>query len=133
MDYFEPNLSYYHIHYQKDHNFSLNYDNSLEPYNCERGYGCFLRYSIIWTLALCAAYLCVFFIGLVGNVSVLWIIISLRKTHKHSVFSTCNKAFNGFIGNLAFADLLVVIFCMPPTLISNIFKSKLIYWNIFVF
>jgi hypothetical protein len=93
--------------------------------SCDSNHGCFMRYSIIWTLALCIAYLFVFFIGLIGNMSVLWIIITLRRTHNLSVFSTCNKVFNGLIGNLAFADLLVVIFCLPPTLIGNIFSRKL--------
>ena len=93
--------------------------------NCIDGqYDCLLRYSTGWTVALCVAYLFVFFIGLVGNMSVLWIIYSFRRTYELSVFNSCNKVFNGLIGNLAFADLLVVIFCLPPTLVGNIFRRK---------
>ena len=84
-----------------------------------------MRYSAIWTMALCIAYLIVFFLGLVGNLSVLWVIFILRRNSRHSMFATCNKVFNGLIGNLALADLLVIIFCLPATLISNIFTRKL--------
>ena len=91
---------------------------------CDQGDFCFMRYSTVWTIALCVAYLFVFFIGLVGNLSVLWIIWKFRRTHDLSMFNSCNKVFNGLIGNLAFADLLVVLFCLPPTLIGNIFSRK---------
>lgn len=84
------------------------------------------RYSPVWTLALSIAYLVVFFLGLVGNLSVLWVIFILRRNSRQSMFATCNKVFNGLIGNLALADLLVIIFCLPATLISNIFTRKLL-------
>ncbi|XP_054157511.1 neuropeptide SIFamide receptor-like [Oppia nitens] len=90
--------------------------------NCDSDDYCFMRYSAGWTVALCIAYLLVFIIGLVGNLSVLWIILTFRRTYDLSVFNSCNKVFNGLISNLAFADLLVVIFCLPPTLIGNIFS-----------
>ena len=84
------------------------------------------RYSPMWTIVLCIAYLVVFFLGLVGNLSVLWVIFILRRNSRHSMFATCNKVFNGLIGNLAFADLTVIVFCLPATLISNIFTRKYI-------
>jgi hypothetical protein len=131
MEYFGSlvNISSHHLLNKSLVNHSL-HTNIREMRNelqlgCDSNYGCFMRYSIIWTMALCIAYLFVFFIGLIGNMSVLWIIITLRRTHNLSVFNTCNKVFNGLIGNLAFADLLVVIFCLPPTLIGNIFSRKL--------
>lgn len=83
------------------------------------------RYSPLWTIVLCIAYFIIFFLGLVGNLSVLWVIFILRRNNRHSMFATCNKVFNGLIGNLALADLLVIIFCLPATLISNIFTRKL--------
>src|SRR5699024_369397 len=84
------------------------------------------RYSPLWTIVLCIAYLVVFILGLVGNLSVLWVIFILRRSSRHSMFATCNKVFNGLIGNLALSDLLVLIFCLPATLISNIFTRKYI-------
>lgn len=81
-------------------------------------------YPASWTVALCIAYLIVFLIGLVGNLSVLWVIFVLRRNSCHSMFATCNKVFNGLIGNLALADSLVILFCLPPTLIGNIFTRK---------
>lgn len=85
-----------------------------------------LRHSPLWTVVLCIAYLIVFFLGLIGNSSVLWVIFILRrKSSRHSMFANCNKVFNGLIGNLALADLLVIIFCLPATLISNVINRKL--------
>lgn len=103
-------------HYHQSTDIQLTVTGSFQP--------SIWRYSPVWTLALCIAYLVVFFLGLVGNLSVLWVIFILRRNSRQSMFATCNKVFNGLIGNLALADLLVIIFCLPATLISNIFTRK---------
>lgn len=92
---------------------------------CDLSFGCYLRHSMMWTFAYLIAYLIVFLIGLIGNLSVLWIIYALRKQNNNSVSVSSNKVFYRFVGNLALADLLVVLFCLPPTLIGNIFGRKL--------
>lgn len=135
---------------------------------------CNLRYSLSWTIVLFIAYLVVFFIGLFGNLSVLWIVYMLKGETKrrHSCIVTSainygaaagttaqsnnhtnlnglcqtnhsgyycthhytnvpvininrsNVVFYRFVCNLALADLLVVLFCLPPTLIGNIYLRK---------
>ena len=97
---------------------------------CHLSYGCYLRRSITWTIAYLIAYLIVFLIGLIGNLSVLWIIYAIRKQTNNSVSVSSNKVFYRFVGNLALADLLVVIFCLPPTLIGNIFGRKSTFFSI---
>lgn len=91
---------------------------------CDLSFGCSLRHSITWTIAYLIAYLIVFMIGLIGNLSVLWIIYGLKKQKNTSGSVSSNKVFYRFVGNLALADLLVVLFCLPPTLIGNIFGRK---------
>ncbi|XP_054157280.1 neuropeptide SIFamide receptor-like [Oppia nitens] len=93
---------------------------------CNLSFGCYLRHSITWTIAYLIAYIIVFLIGLIGNLSVLWIIYALRKQTNSSVSVSSNKVFYRFVGNLALADLLVVLFCLPPTLIGNIFGPWLL-------
>ncbi len=101
----------------------VNSDDFMESH-CNISFGCYLRHSITWTIAYITAYLIVFLIGLIGNLSVLWIINALRKqTHTSSTVSS-NKIFYRFVGNLALADLLVVLFCLPPTLVGNIYGRK---------
>lgn len=91
---------------------------------CNASFGCFLRHSITWTIIYMIAYLVVFLIGLVGNLSVLWITYALRKQKSSSVAVSSNRIFYRFVANLALADLLVVIFCLPPTLIGNTFGRE---------
>lgn len=82
------------------------------------------RHSMVWTVILSVAYLAVFVLGLIGNLSVLWVIFVVRRKSRHSMFATCNKVFNGLIGNLALADLLVIIFCLPASLLGSIFTRE---------
>ncbi|XP_047113866.1 neuropeptide SIFamide receptor-like [Schistocerca piceifrons] len=70
------------------------------------------RHSAAMTAVYCAAYSLVFLLGLVGNccvIAVVW-----RSPRMRTVT-------NLFIANLAAADLLVVVVCLPATLVSNIF------------
>ena len=86
-----------------------------------------------WTIViLVIAYITVLVVGLVGNVFVVAIVV---KTPKMRTVT------NYFILNLAIADLLVLIVCLSPSLISNIYVRKFnqIYlkehakWNHFAF
>ncbi|TKR92548.1 hypothetical protein L596_007178 [Steinernema carpocapsae] len=56
-------------------------------------------------------------IGIVGNVLVAYVVIRNK-----SMWSSMNL----FLTNLAFSDLLVLIFCLPPTVINDITKT---FWG----
>jgi hypothetical protein len=61
------------------------------------------------------AYVLVFLVGLIGNLLVIQVIFRVPRMRTVT---------NLFIANLAFADLLVICFCMPATLMSNLFVRK---------
>jgi hypothetical protein len=108
-------------------NIGIETENNIDDYIktlCNISFGCYLRHSITWTIAYLIAYIIVFLIGLIGNLSVLWIIHALRKQKGTSSSISSNKIFYRFVANLALADLLVVSFCLLPTLIGNIFGRK---------
>lgn len=75
----------------------------------------FYRHSSIVTTVYCLAYSFVFLLGLVGNCLVVAVVF--RAPRMRTVT-------NYFIVNLAIADILVVLFCLPATLLSNIFVRK---------
>lgn len=77
------------------------------------------RHNGIMTAVYCAAYLLVFVVGLVGNFFVIAVVY--RSPRMRTVT-------NFFIVNLAVADILVIVFCLPATLMSNIFVRE--YFNI---
>ena len=69
-----------------------------------------------WAIViLITAYLAVLLLGVVGNSLVIAV---MSKTPSMKTVT------NSFITNLAVADLLVLIVCLPPTLISNIYVRK---------
>ncbi|XP_026731442.1 orexin receptor type 2-like [Trichoplusia ni] len=73
------------------------------------------RHGGAMTAVYCAAYLLVFLVGLVGNCFVIAVVY--RSPRMRTVT-------NFFIVNLAVADILVIVFCLPATLMSNIFVRK---------
>lgn len=75
----------------------------------------FYRHSIAMTIVFCVAYLIVFIVGLIGNCFVIMVVY--RSPRMRNVT-------NFFIVNLAVADILVIVFCLPATLMSNIFVRK---------
>ncbi|XP_039285115.1 neuropeptide SIFamide receptor [Nilaparvata lugens] len=77
------------------------------------------RHSLGMSVVFCAAYLIVFVVGLVGNVFVIAVVY--RSPRMRTVT-------NFFIVNLAIADILVVVFCLPATLLSNIFVPWILGW-----
>ncbi|KAF7276245.1 hypothetical protein GWI33_010742, partial [Rhynchophorus ferrugineus] len=72
----------------------------------------FYRHSAAMTAVYCVAYILVFAVGLVGNFFVIAVVY--RSPRMRTVT-------NFFIVNLAVADILVIVFCLPATLMSNIF------------
>lgn len=75
----------------------------------------FYRHSMTMTIVYCVAYFIVFALGLIGNFFVVAVVF--RSPRMRTVT-------NYFIVNLAFADILVVVFCLPATLMSNIFVRE---------
>jgi len=61
------------------------------------------------------AYAAVFFLGVAGNGLVIWIVYSNPKMHDVT---------NYLIVNLAVADILVCVLCVPITLLSNIYSGN---------
>lgn len=80
-------------------------------------YGLFYRHSLTLTAVYCVAYIFVFIVGLVGNSFVIAVV--LRSPRMRTVT-------NFFIVNLAVADILVIVFCLPATLMGNLFVRKYI-------
>ena len=74
-----------------------------------------LRYSPSVSSIYCVAYTLVFILGIIGNSFVVAVV--LRSPRMRTVT-------NYFIVNLALADILVLIFCLPATLLSNLFIRK---------
>ncbi|GBN00374.1 hypothetical protein AVEN_19383-1 [Araneus ventricosus] len=92
-------------------NFS-NINNTVE---CSVPIGCFLRYSVLLTAMYCVAYGVVLVVGIIGNVCAFTVV--MRDKSLHSVYYR-------FMANLAIADLLVLIFCLPVTLLGNLFGRE---------
>ncbi|XP_039301466.1 neuropeptide SIFamide receptor [Nilaparvata lugens] len=78
-----------------------------------------LRYSVVLTVVFCVAYLLVFCVGVVGNFAVVAVVCRSPRMRTPT---------NLFIANLACADLLVNIICLPFTLISNIMTAWTMGW-----
>lgn len=75
----------------------------------------YLRHNITWTILLAIVYVAVLVVGVVGNSMVISVVI-LRPVMR--------TVTNIFILNLAVADILVIVFCVPSNLISNVFIRK---------
>lgn len=96
----------------------LNYSIPNSTFRCTVPVGCFLRYSVFLSVMYISAYLIVLVVGIIGNVcafAVVW-----RDRSLHSVYYR-------FMANLAIADLLVLLFCLPVTLLGNLYGRKYFY------
>lgn len=82
---------------------------------CSVPVGCFLRYSMYLSVMYCAAYLIVLVVGVIGNVCAFAVVLKDRSLH---------SVYYRFMANLAIADLLVLLFCLPVTLLGNLFGRK---------
>lgn len=76
-----------------------------------------LRHSVPLSVVLVAVYVVVLMSGICGNTLVILVVIT--KPHMRTVT-------NIFITNLASADLLVMLFCVPGALVANLFQRKCI-------
>lgn len=92
-----------------DYYSNLSFGNRTDPQDY------LYRHSPILTTVYCVAYFLVFVIGLVGNCLVVAVVF--RAPRMRTVT-------NLFIVNLAIADILVVVLCIPATLLSNIFVRE---------
>ncbi|XP_046455888.1 neuropeptide FF receptor 1-like [Daphnia pulex] len=75
------------------------------------------RYNVWVSGALCTAYGLVFCAGLIGNLLVAVVVLRGSRTMRRCVT-------NLFLVNLAFADLLVVLACLPFTLVAHLIYRK---------
>lgn len=85
----------------------------LSPFDAAR-LGLF-RHTPLVSVILTIAYSMVFVIGIVGNSLVVAIVCKSPRMRTVT---------NYFIANLALADILVLLFCLPATLIGNLFIRK---------
>lgn len=90
--------------------FNVSANDTFEQF--ERGE---LRYGIFLTIVICIAYLVVFVVGVLGNVCVVLVVVSFPRMRSPT---------NLFIANLAIADLLVNVVCLPFTLVGNVLEGK---------
>ena len=102
--------------YNTDYINLLNNSNSNDSYYDYENYPIdTLRHSALITGVYCFAYATVFVVGIIGNALVM-MVVARTRVMKTTVFY--------FLFNLALADLLVLIFCLPATLLSNILNRK---------
>lgn len=95
-------------------NFSQQEEDSFyETYSWSADF--MMRYSPAISSVYCIAYTIVFAMGIIGNSCVVAVV--LRSPRMRTVT-------NYFIVNLALADILVLLFCLPATLLSNLFIRK---------
>lgn len=73
----------------------------------------FWRYSWLVSIIWSVIYLMVFISGLIGNTVVTVVIVQAKKS-----------VTDYFLLNLVIADLLVLICCLPATLLSNLITRK---------
>ncbi|KAG5675442.1 hypothetical protein PVAND_005346 [Polypedilum vanderplanki] len=93
----------------------INNDN----YNDTIPYLQLMRHSSTISTIYIIAYTLVFSVGLVGNLFVISVVFRVPRMRSVT---------NLFIANLAFADVLVIIFCVPATLMSNLFVPWILGW-----
>lgn len=96
------------------HNFTTIFGNSTT----NETYINLLRHPVHRTVIYSIAYSLVFLCALFGNLMV--VLVVYRNASMHN-------ATNYFIVNLAIADILVAIFCVPITLLDNLYQGKFRY------
>ena len=91
-----------------------------DNYNDSMAYSELLRHSSWVSIMYCIAYTLVFSVGLVGNLFVISVVFRVPRMRTVT---------NLFIANLAIADVLVIVFCVPATLMSNLFVRKYRFYS----
>lgn len=106
-------------HFELNMSDYYNFNSSASDYEFSE---LWMRHSYAITSILCVAYSLIFVLGILGNSLVISVVF--RSPRMWTVT-------NFFIANLAVADILVVIFCLPATLLANIFVRKyIIYYTV---
>ncbi|XP_071516608.1 neuropeptide SIFamide receptor-like [Panulirus ornatus] len=77
------------------------------------------RHSVNTGTLLCLSYVVVFILGVVGNCFVIAVVFRTPRMRTPT---------NYFIVNLAMADVLVIVFCLPATLLANIYYPWMLGW-----
>ncbi|GIY70885.1 neuropeptide SIFamide receptor [Caerostris extrusa] len=75
----------------------------------------YIRHTDLVTTIFVMAYIVVFILGTIGNVFVIGVVLRMKRMRSVT---------NYYLANLALADLLVIIFCIPATLVGNLFERK---------
>lgn len=75
----------------------------------------YLKHGCGWTITLIIAYLTILVVGVIGNLVVILVVLMRRQMRTVT---------NLFIMNLAVADFFVIVFCVPSTLLANVFSRK---------
>ncbi|XP_067671931.1 neuropeptide SIFamide receptor-like isoform X2 [Haliotis asinina] len=89
------------------------YNNTTVSYGSGEFYA-FVKQPIYMVVVLSLAYGMVFILAVLGNVCVVAIICQDKRFHSATYV---------FLVNLAISDLLVAIFCLPITLMTNLFNG----------
>ena len=98
--------------------FSVNMSlSSSDVNNSEADDAMHIRQPVHLLVLYATAYLVVFVVGVVGNLLVMYTVYRVAHLHTNT---------NYFIVNLALADLLVCVFCLPITLLSNLFYGMFV-------
>lgn len=87
----------------------------FDNFNDSMEYSEMLRHSATISIVYCIAYAIVFVVGIFGNFFVISVVFRVPRMRTVT---------NLFIANLAIADILVIVFCVPATLTSNLFVRK---------
>lgn len=90
------------------------YNNTTISYGSGEFYA-LVKQPIYMVVVLSLAYGIVFILAVLGNVCVVAIICQDKRFHSATYV---------FLVNLAISDLLVAIFCLPITLMTNLFNGK---------
>ena len=98
-------------------NSYMGHDNSTSApvSNVTEEYYKLVKQPVFMLVILSVSYGIVFLLALLGNISVIIVVARDKSLH---------TATNLFLVNMAVADMLVAIFCLPLTLLSNIYTGK---------
>jgi len=98
----------------------VGYDIAMEPTNnslatLDAEFFPLLRHPVYMIVIYSLAYTTIMIIALVGNAMVVAVVARNRTMH---------TVINYFIVNLAIADIMVALICLPMTLLSNLYHGK---------
>ncbi|KAF6211457.1 hypothetical protein GE061_011969 [Apolygus lucorum] len=108
-----------HIWCGDNHPWSFDFINESFSGNLTDSLGSEFRYSFPVTVFFCIAYTSVFLIGVTGNCFVVSVVYRSPRMRSPT---------NLFIVNLACADLLVNVICLPFTLVQNVTTAWTMGW-----